>query len=243
VRISTLGFALVALVTALPAPAQLTTGERWLTLRLQRSWPDQGRTNELIALINQEFGTDFEDWNDQNVAQLGLSALWRTSRRIRVGIDVDYSRGALENSSQVPVEGGGTVQFELDHKYTALFEVMAVAQFTPWPAMDPAQPFFFAGAGLGYAKDRLTLRLGSQEELARATVHQDGAFPLFAIGAGVDLSLFRSPDWYLQAGAAYAWGSLETSAPIEGELAAGGTAVVATDVQGPRVWLGVGSRF
>jgi hypothetical protein len=161
----------------------------------------------------------------------------------RIGVDIDYTRGALENAVQVPFEGGGTVRLELDHKYTALFEAMAVAQFMPWPALDPALPFVFAGAGLGYAKDRLTLRLGNQEELARATVHQDGACPLFAIGGGVDVALFHSPDWYLQAGAAYAWGSLETSAPVEGELFPGAEAVVETDVRGPRLWLGVGSRF
>jgi len=243
VRVRTLGVALVALVAALPATAQVSTGERWLTLRLQRSWPDQGRTNDLIQLINQEFGADFETWDDQNVAHLGVSAAWRTARRLRVGVDLNYSRGALENSTQVPFEGGGTVTLELDHKYTALFEAMAVAQFMPWPALDPALPFFFAGAGVGYAKDRLTLRLGNQDELARATVHQNSFFPLLEIGAGVDVALFRNPDWYLQAGAAYAWGNLETSAPVEGELAAGATATVETNVRGPRLWLGVGSRF
>lgn len=237
------GIALLALLAALPAAAQLTTGERWLTLRLQRSWPDQGGTNDLIELINGQFDTELEDWDDQNVGHLGVSAVWRTARRLRIGIDLDYSRGALENSAQVPVEGGGTVTLELDHKYTALFEVMAVAQFMPWPALDPALPFFFAGAGVGYAKDRLTLRLGDQEELASATVHQDGFFPLFSIGAGVDVALFRNPDWYLQAGAAYAWGSLETLAPVEGDLFPGAEAVVETNVRGPRLWLGVGSRF
>ncbi len=239
----TLAIALLALVTALPAAAQLTTGERWLTVRLQRSWPDQGGTNDLIELINREFNADFETWDDEKVGHLGVSAVWRTTRRLRVGFDVDYYRGSLENSLEVPFEGGGTVVLELDHKYTALFEAMAVAQFMPWPALDPALPFFFVGAGAGFAKDRLTLRLGTEGELAYATVHQNGLFPLLAVGAGVDLSLFRNPDWYLQAGAAWAWGSLETSAPVEGELAPGATAVVETNVRGPRVWLGVGSRF
>jgi hypothetical protein len=243
VKLPTVALVLVTLVAALPATAQLSTGERWLTVRLQRSWPDQGRTNDLIESINQDFDADFENWDDEKVFQLGVSAVWRTARRLRVGFDIDYYRGSLENSVQVPFEGGGTVALELDHKYTALFEAMAVAQFMPWPALDPALPFFFAGAGLGYAKDRLTLRLGAQEEFTSATIHQSGFFPLFAIGAGVDLALFRSPDWYLQAGAAYAWGSLETSAPVEGDLAPGSTAVIATDVRGPRLWLGVGSRF
>jgi hypothetical protein len=243
VNARTPGIALLALATALPAAAQLTTGERWLTVRFQRSWPDQGRTNDLIEQINEDFGADFDTWDDENVGHLGVSAVWRTTRHLRVGVDVDYYRGSLENSAQVPVAGGGTATLELDHKYTALFETTAVAQYMPWPALDPALPFLFAGVGFGYAKDRLTLRLGDQEELASATVHQNGFFPLFSIGAGVDLTLFRSPDWYLQAGAAYAWGSLETSAPVEGELAPGATATIGTDVRGPRVWLGVGSRF
>ena len=239
----TLGIALLALTTALPAAAQLTTGERWLTVRFQRSWPDQGRTNDLIAQINDDFGAAFDDWNDENVGHVGVSAVWRTTRLLRVGVDVAYFRGALQNSYQVATPGGGTAALELDHKYTALFETMAVAHYMPWPAMDPALPFAFAGIGFGYAKDRLTLRLGDQDELASATVHQNGFFPLFSIGAGVDLTLFRSPDWYLQAGAAYAWGSLETSAPVEGDLAPGATATIETNVRGPRVWLGVGSRF
>ena len=242
-KVRTLGIAFVVLATALPAAAQLTTGERWLTVRFQRSWPDQGGTNDLIARINEDFDADFDDWNDEAVGHLGVSAVWRTTRHLRIGVDVDYYRGALENSVQVPFGDDASVTLELDHKYTALFETMAIAQYMPWPAMDPVLPFAFAGVGFGYAKDRLTLRLGDQEELARATVHQDGFFPLLSIGAGVDLTLFRSPDWYLQAGAAYAWGSLETSAPVEGELAPGATATIETNVRGPRVWLGVGSRF
>ena len=83
----------------------------------------------------------------------------------------------------------------------------------------------------------LTLRNEWLDE--RLRVDNDGSFPVFTVGAGLDVPLRPRRDWFLEIGAAYFWGRLEHAVAARGSLAPSPEVVADTDSTGPNYWIGL----
>jgi hypothetical protein len=205
---------------------------------VQESFPKQTRTNRQIGEINAAFGTDFDDWEDVHNLSLGLQLFRSFGPRWWLGLELDYSRGAIDGAATVDTPAG-PARLEFEQRYSIYADVMAVAHYQPCPGCRRAEPFLLAGAGIGYERDRtlLTLRNELLDESLR--VDNDGTFPVFTAGLGVDLPIRARRDWFLEAGAAYFWGRLEHAVPARGSLAPAAEVTADTDSTGPNYWIGL----
>jgi opacity protein-like surface antigen len=213
-----------------------------LTVYLQQAFPKQTNTNKQIEQINQQFGVDFDTWDDIVNLSLGLQFLTKVSPYWQVGAEWDYSRGGIEGSATVPTEAG-PASLEFSQKYSIYADFLAVAHFLPCPGCKRWQPFVLLGAGFGYESDRTKLSLRNDSVDQWLQVDNDGYFPVWTLGVGADVDLTRSGSVYFQLGVAYYWGRLDHYVPAEGPLAPAPEVRADNDTTGPNYWLGVGWRF
>ena len=231
------------LVWALAALAALPTAaaESSFDLYVQEAFPKQTRTNAQIAEINAAFGTDFDDWDDTHNLSLGAKWLWRVAPRWRVGVEVDWSRGAIDGAATVDTPAG-PARLEFEQRYSIFANLLAAAHFLPCPACRRGEPFVLLGVGVAYERDHTTLTLRNDflDDALRAD--HDGAFPAATAGVGIDLPISRRRPLFLQLGVAYYWGRLEERVPVRGSLAPAPEAIADTDSTGPNYWVGLSWR-
>ncbi|HUK13600.1 MAG TPA: outer membrane beta-barrel protein [Thermoanaerobaculaceae bacterium] len=231
-----------ALLAASAALAQEPARPWYLTLYLQQSWPKQTNTNAQIQQINAAFGTHFDDWSDVANLSLGMQLFKRVAPHWKLGLQLDYSEGALTGSATVPTEAG-PARLAFEQRYSVYSDLYVVAHYLPWPEARPLIPFVYAGAGVAYEKDKTTLDLGNDAFHQGLLVKNDGWFPSCSLGLGADIPLGSGDAWYVEVGAAYVWARLKHTVAASGELAPAPTVTADTDSTGPNVWLGVGTRF
>ncbi|HJV38394.1 MAG TPA: outer membrane beta-barrel protein [Geothrix sp.] len=239
--ISTLLGAALLLLTGAPAAAQ--EAAPWtMTVYLQQSWPKQTETNRQIKDINAATGQSFKTWDDVANLNLGLQLFRDLDPRWKVGLELDYSRGKIDGAATVDTfVGPATLSFE--QKYTVYADLLVLAQFRPLGKDRRVIPFLQGGLGLAYEKDRTLLTLRNpvlDETLIR--VDNDGWFPMYTLGVGVDVYFSEKRTWYAEAGVSYTWARLKHDVAASGSLAPP-TVTADTDSTGPNVWLGIGRRF
>jgi opacity protein-like surface antigen len=238
------GAALVVLIgLAGGVPAYAGDPAPWyFTLYLQQSFPKQTNTNLQIQQINQMFGSEFKDWSDVANLSVGAQLFKRVSHYWKVGLQLDYSQGAIKGSASVPTEAGpATLTFE--QRYNTYFDLYAVTHFLPCPSCTRVVPFIYGGIGIGYEKDRTTLTLGNQFINEDLQVDNSGWFPTYSAGVGVDVPLSSQDKWYVELGGAYVWARMTKTVPASGSLAPAPEVTADTDFTGPNYWIGVGLKF
>jgi len=235
--------ALACILAALPAASQGVPAPWSATVYLQQSWPKQTETNRQITQdINGTFGSHFQTWDDVANLSLGAHLFRELAPQWKAGLEFDYSSGRIHGTETVDtLAGPAALAFE--QKYSTYADLLAVAQFRPLGGEGRWVPFLIAAAGLAYEKDttRLTLRNAFLNEGLQ--VDNDGWFPMYTLGLGLDVYLTERRTWYAELGASYAWARLKHSAPATGTLAPAPTVTADTDSTGPSVWLGIGRRF
>jgi opacity protein-like surface antigen len=237
-----LAAAVVSLTVAAPMFGADPDKPWYLTAYLQQSWPKQTTTNAQIQQINQAFGANFDDWSDVANLSLGLQLFKRVSPHWKVGLQLDYSQGAIKGHTTVPTEAGdATLSFE--QRYSTYLDLYVVAHYLPCGTCTRVVPFVYLGGGYGYEKDRTTLTLSNQYFSQGLRVDNDGTFPTFSAGLGIDVPLSPRNAWYLEFGAAYVWARMTHTVPAYGELAPAPTVTADSDFTGPNVWIGIGMRF
>ena len=87
--------ATLIVVSGIPAGAADPVAGWQANVFVQEAFPKQTRTNRQIGEINAAFGTDFEDWDDVHNLSLGLQLFRRVTPRWFLGLELDYSRGAV----------------------------------------------------------------------------------------------------------------------------------------------------
>ncbi len=229
------------LLSAAVAGAQ-ADGPWYFTLYLQEGFPKQTNTNKQIQLINQTFGVHFDDWSDVHNLSLGAQLFKRVSPYWKIGVQVDYSAGSIEGKATVPTEAG-PARLEFEQKYDVYADLYVVAHFLPCPSCTSVIPFIYGGGGIGYEKDKTTLTLTNEFINEGLRVDNDGTFPTFSVGVGIDVPLSRQDTWYLEIGGAYAWARLKHYVPATGSLAPAPEVLADTDSTGPNYWLGIGVKF
>src|SRR4030042_4376568 len=125
----------------------------YFTFYLQQSYPKQTVTNNQIQQINQMFGANFDDWSDVANLSLGAQLFKRVSPYWKVGLQLDYSAGAIEGKSTTPTEAGDA-RLSFEQRYNTYFDVYAVTHFLPCPSCTRVVPFIYGGIGYGYEKER-----------------------------------------------------------------------------------------
>ncbi len=233
----------LAVLLLLPAPALAQREPGWAaTLYLQEAFPKQTRTNEQIAEINRAFGTNFEDWGDVHNLSLGLKVLRQVSPRWLVGVEGDYSRGAIDGRATIDTEAG-PARLAFEQRYSVFADLMAAAHFLPCPGCARAFPFVLAGVGFGYERDTTTLTLRNDFLDEGLRVRNDGSFPVATAGLGLDVPFGVTRGWYAEVGVAYFWGRLTHHVAASGSLAPAPEVLADTDSSGPNYWVGLGRRF
>jgi len=236
------GALFVAVVAAAPAAAQDIEPTFSLTVYLQQAFPKQTTTNRQIEEINAMFGTDFDTWDDVANLSLGVQFFTRVSRYWQVGVEWDFSRGGIDGTATVPTDAGdATLDFE--QKYSIYTDFLAVAHFLPCPDCRRVVPFVLGGGGVGYEEDTTTLTLRNEYIDQWLRVENDGFFPVWTVGLGLEVPLSKSGNTYFEAGVAYYWGRLKHEVPAEGPLAPAPEVTADNDTTGPNYWLGLGWRF
>lgn len=233
--------ALAALPLLLVAAPGVAAAAGSTTLLVQWSFPKQTRTNAQIESINAAFGSDFDTWDDVANLSLGWKLFHDLRPWVRVGVELDASRGGIDGAATVATEAG-PARLSFDQSYDVFADAMAVAHFLPCPTCRRAVPFVLAGAGVGYEKDTTTLTLRNDYLDLGLRVDNDGWFPVATAGVGLEIPFGASP-WGLELGVAYYWGRLEHRVPAEGALAPAPEVLADTDSTGPNVWAGVTRRF
>jgi len=231
------------LVALAPAARAADDGKPYyFTFYLQQSWPKQTATNAQIQQINQMFGANFDDWSDVANLNVGLQLFKRVSPHWKLGLQLDYSQGAIEGHTTVPTEAGDA-QLSFEQRYSIYIDLYLVAHYLPCVSCTRVVPFVYLGGGVGYEKDRTTLTLGNQYFSQGLQVDNSGSFPTFSAGVGIDVPLSSTKPWYLELGVAYVWARMTNTVPATGELAPAPTVTADTDFTGPNVWIGFGTRF
>jgi hypothetical protein len=231
-----------ALLAAQPALAQQAYKDFAITVYLQQAFPKQTNTNKQIEQINDQFGTDFDTWDDIANLSLGVKFFTQVSPYWQVGIEWDYSRGGIDGSATVPTEAG-PAQLEFSQHYSIYTDLMAAAHFLPCPTCRKVVPFVLLGGGFGYERDTTELTLRNDVVDQWLKVDNDGWFPVWTAGLGANIDLSRSGGVYLEVGVAYYWGRLDHMVEAEGPLAPAPEVRADNDTTGPNYWLGVGWRF
>jgi hypothetical protein len=234
------GLASVLLATAAAGAGPETPW--YFTLYLQEGFPKQTNTNRQIQLINQTFGVHFKDWSDVHNLSLGAQLFRRVSPYWKLGVQVDYSAGSIDGKATVQTEAG-PARLAFEQRYDVYADLYVVAHFLPCPSCTRVIPFIYGGGGIGYEKDKTTLALTNDFINEGLRVDNDGSFPTFSVGAGVDVPFTSDGAWYLEFGGAYAWARLKHNVPATGSLAPAPEVLADTDSTGPNYWLGIGWRF
>ncbi len=236
--------AATALLVGLASPAAAADDGKpyYFTLYLQQSWPKQSVANGQIQQINQMFGTDFDDWSDIANLSVGAQLFKKVSPRWKVGLQLDYSQGAIKGHATVPTEAGDA-RLSFEQRYSTYADLYLIAHFLPCASCTSVIPFVYGGGGFGYEKDRTTLTLRNDFINQGLVVDNDGWFPTFSAGVGIDVPLSSRTPWYMEFGAAYVWARMINTVPASGELAPAPKVTADTDFTGPNVWIGVGTRF
>jgi hypothetical protein len=235
-----LGGALL-LALALPAFAE-ADGTHSFNFYVQQAWPKQTQTNDQIQQINQTFGTDFDDWSDVPNLSIGAQLLWRVSPYWKVGMQVDYGAGSIEGSAQVPTEAG-PAKLSFEQRYDVYADLYAVAQVFPWPEWKKVLPFLYGGIGVAYESDTTTLKLQNSLIDEGLRVENDGWFPTYTAGFGIDVPFSAQSPWHCEIGVAYVWARMTNQVHARGSLAPAPTVTADTDLTGPNYWLGIGRSF
>jgi hypothetical protein len=215
----------------------------YFTFYVQQSFPKQTTTNNQIQQINEMLGTNFDDWSDVTNLSLGAQYFKRVSPYWKVGVQLDYSQGAIKGTATIPTEAG-PAELSFEQRYNTYFDVYAVAHFLPCPSCTKVVPFIYGGIGYGYEKDRTTLNLQNEfinEDLL--VVNNDGWFPTYSAGVGIDVPLSSKDKWYLEFGGAYVWARMTNTVPASGSLAPAPEVTADTDFTGPNYWIGIGLKF
>jgi len=214
----------------------------YFTFYLQQSFPKQTVTNQQIQQINQMFGVNFDDWSDVANLSVGAQLFKRVSPYWKVGVQVDYSAGAIKGSQTITTEAG-PAELSFEQRYHSYFDVYAVAHFLPCPNCSKVVPFIYGGVGYGYESDRTTLTLRNEFLDEGLKVENDGWFPTYSAGVGIDVPLSSKDTWYLEFGGAYVWARMINTVPASGSLAPAPEVTADTDFTGPNYWLGIGLKF
>jgi len=232
----------LALLLAAVAPAAEPGSPWYFTLYFQQSFPKQTVTNNQIQQINQMFGVNFDDWSDVANLSIGAQLFKRVSPYWKVGLQLDYSAGAIEGDATIDTEAGpATLSFE--QRYDTYFDLYVVTHFLPCPSCTSVVPFIYGGIGYGYEKDRTTLTLKNEFLDEGLKVENDGWFPTFSAGVGIDVPLSSKDTWYLELGGAYVWARMTNTVPATGSLAPAPEVTADTDFTGPNYWIGIGLKF
>jgi opacity protein-like surface antigen len=235
---------LVGLIAGFGTPARAADDAHpyYFTIYLQQSWPKQTATNAQIQQINQMFGANFDDWSDVANLSLGLQLFKRVSPHWKVGLQLDYSQGAIKGHATVPTEAGDA-RLSFEQRYSTYIDLYVVAHYLPCTSCTRVIPFVYLGGGCGYEKDKTTLSLGNDYFNQGLLVNNDGSFPTFSAGAGIDVPLSSQSRWYMEFGVAYVWARMTHTVPASGELAPAPQVTADTDFTGPNIWIGIGTRF
>lgn len=214
----------------------------WFTAYLQQSFPKQTNTNKQIAEINQLFGTHFDDWDNAVNLNLGLQLFKSVTPQWKLGLQLDYSQGGIDGKATIDTEAG-PARLAFEQRYSIYADLYAAAHYLPCTTCDRLLPFIYGGIGIAYEKDSTTLSLRNDFIDQWLRVDNDGYFPSFSVGAGLELFLTASKEWYVEAGGAYVWARLKHKVPAHGPLAPAATVLADTDSSGPNYWIGIGRRF
>lgn len=231
-----------ALLAATMVAAQESDRDFAITVYLQQAFPKQTNTNKQIEQINNQFGTDFDTWDDIANLSLGVKLFTQVSPNWQVGIEWDYSRGGIDGSATVPTEAG-PARLRFSQHYSIYADLMAAAHFLPCPRCRTVAPFVLLAGGFGYERDttKLTLRNDYVDQWLK--VDNDGWFPVWTAGVGTNIDLSHGGGTYLEVGVAYYWGRLDHMVKAEGPLAPAPKVRADNDTTGPNYWLGLGWRF
>ena len=214
----------------------------YFTFYLQESYPKQTNTNKQIQLINQTFGANFDDWSDVHNLSVGAQLFKRVSPYWKLGLQLDYSQGSIDGKTTVPTEAG-PARLAFEQRYDTYGDLYLIAHFLPCPSCSKVIPFIYAGGGIGYEKDRTTLTLTNDFLNEGLRVDNDGWFPTYSAGAGIDVPLSGQSNWYLEFGGAYVWARMTHNVRASGSLAPAPEVTADTDFTGPNYWIGIGLKF
>jgi len=209
---------------------------------VQQAWPQQTTANRQIQYINQTFGSDFDDWSDVPNLSIGAQLLWEVAPAWLVGLQVDYSSGAISGKQQVETPAG-PAKLSFEQRYDVYADVYVVADWKPWPDWQRIVPFLYGGVGMAYESDTTTLSLRNDYLDSRLRVDNDGWFPTYSAGIGVDVPFSAATPWYFEFGVAWVWAHMTNEVPATGDLAPTPTVTADTELTGPNYWLGIGRKF
>jgi len=113
----------------------------------------------------------------------------------------------------------------------------------PWPEWKKVHPFLYGGIGVACESDTTTLKLQNPLVDAGPRVENDGWFPTYTAGFGMDVPFSAQPPWHFATGVAYVWSRMTNQVPAGGSLAPAPTVTADTDLTGPNYRLGVGRSF
>lgn len=213
-----------------------------ITVYMQQAFPKQTNANKQIEAINAQLGTDFDTWDDVANLSLGVKLFALVSPYWQVGLEWDYSRGGIDGTATVETEAG-PARASFEQHYSIYADLLAVAHFHPCPNCRAVDPFVLGGGGFGYEKDTTKLSVRNDYVDQWLKVENDGWFPVWTAGLGVNVPLSSSGATYLEAGVAYYWARLDHKVKAEGPLAPSPEVRADSDTTGPNYWLGVGWRF
>lgn len=224
-------------------PAEQPVDAAWtLNLYLQEAFPKQTRTNQQIAEINSTLGTHFEDWADIHNLSLGGQLLRHVGSLFKLGVELDYSQGAVTGEEDVETLAG-PARATFEQRYSTFADLLAAAHWLPCGSCRRVEPFVLLAAGVAYEKDQTTLTLRNDYLDESLRVDHDGTYPVATAGVGVDIPVNRRRTMFLQLGTAYFWGRLKEQAAARGSLAPAPEVTADTDSSGPNYWIGLSWRL
>lgn len=229
----------MAVLVPLVAGAEDT---RSFTVYLQQAWPQQTVANRQIQDINRMFGTNFDDWSDVPNLSLGAQVFWHVAPQWQLGVEVDYGSGSISGSDYVQTEAG-PAKLSFEQRYDIYVDFYAAAKWSPRVESARIRPFLFGGVGMAYESDVTTLKLRNDYIDSGLRAENDGWFPTYTAGLGVDVPFSATSPWYVELGFAYVWAHMDNEVPVHGDLAPSATVTADTELTGPNYWLGFGRNF